>query len=265
MKRIPWTRFEMLAERLVEGSFRRLFGGHLEPLEVAHQLARALDDAQAEGMTVNEFLVRLHPKDLTELQKHTPNLADSLANTLMTLAQQAGVQLPARPKVALVADAAMSPHHVSVFAKRREADADETTQVYRVPDVAQASLEALTRLDAFLIVNGRRHVPLNQPVINVGRRDDNDVVLDIPTVSRQHAQLRWRYGHFVLFDLTNRGRTAVNGEIVTEHVLQPGDVITLGTAMLIYGEGDTSVRHPAQSQNDDADADDGTLLWPKTS
>jgi pSer/pThr/pTyr-binding forkhead associated (FHA) protein len=98
--------------------------------------------------------------------------------------------------------------------------------------------ERLRTLDAFLIVNGRRHFALDRPVITIGRRMDNDVIVDSPVVSRQHAHIRWRYGRFVLYDAGSRGGVAVNGEPCTECVLQPGDLITLsGRVNLIYGEG----------------------------
>jgi hypothetical protein len=42
----PLSRFEQLAEHLVEGTFGRWFAGQLHPLEVALQLARAMEDAQ---------------------------------------------------------------------------------------------------------------------------------------------------------------------------------------------------------------------------
>lgn len=267
MKKIPWARFEMLAERLVEGSFRRLFGGQLEPMEVAYQLARALDDAQARGIAANYFAVRLHPDDLETLTSQRPNLAADLGETLIKLAQQAGMTLPADPQVVLVADPNLGRQRVKVKAHREE-QSQETTRVYRVVDSETAALDALLRLDAYLVIDGRRHLPLHQPVVSLGRRTDNDVVLDSPAVSRQHAQLRWRYGRFILHNLSRRGRTLVNGEPISQQVLRPGDVITLSHIKLIYGEGDTGARRPArpdESQNEDAGEDDNTRVMPKSS
>jgi pSer/pThr/pTyr-binding forkhead associated (FHA) protein len=103
----------------------------------------------------------------------------------------------------------------------------------------------IAAMDAYLIVDGQRHVPLNKPVISLGRNIDNDVVLDAPTVSRQHAQIRWRYGRFILYDVSNRGRTQVNNQTVNEMVLQSGDVISLSDVKLIYGEGEPQ-RRPRQ-------------------
>src|SRR4030065_271660 len=59
---------------------------------------------------------------------------------------------------------------------------------------------------AFLILDNGQHFPLDRPVINIGRRIDNQIVLEDQHVSRTHAQLRVRDGRFVLFDLGSPGR-----------------------------------------------------------
>jgi pSer/pThr/pTyr-binding forkhead associated (FHA) protein len=66
---------------------------------------------------------------------------------------------------------------------------------------------------------------------------DNDIVIESPSISRRHAQIRWRYGRFVIYDLGSSGGTQVNGQRVTESVLHNGDVIMLSQVALIYGEG----------------------------
>lgn len=262
MKKIPWSRFEMLAERLVEGSFRRMFGGQIEPLEVAYQLARALDDAQARGIAANYFTVRLHPSDLAALNEQQTDLEKHLAKSLVQLAQQAGLVMPVEPQVTLVADGDVTRQRVKVKAHHEAQPQETTTRVYRVMDGEAAAMDAIMKLDAYLVVDGRRHVPLHQPLLTLGRRTDNDIVLDGGAVSRQHAQLRWRYGRFILHDLSNRGRTLVNGQQISEHVLQPGDVIALGGVRLIYGEGDTGARRPIRPET--AVEDDGnTRVIPK--
>jgi pSer/pThr/pTyr-binding forkhead associated (FHA) protein len=89
---------------------------------------------------------------------------------------------------------------------------------------------------AFLIINGRRHYPLNRPVINIGRQLDNHLVLDDALVSRRHAQLRARDGQFLLTDLGSKHGLRVNNALVHEWVLQPGDVFRLGNTELIYSD-----------------------------
>jgi hypothetical protein len=89
---------------------------------------------------------------------------------------------------------------------------------------------------AFLVVEGRRHFPLSTPLIQIGRRLDNDLVIDDPRVSRQHLRLLANRGKFILHDLNSTAGTFVNGVKVKDHSLQPGDVINVATVELIYGE-----------------------------
>ena len=55
--------FEALARRLVEGSFRRLSGGHMAPLELVARLSQAMEDGQEQGFAPDEYFVWLHPDD----------------------------------------------------------------------------------------------------------------------------------------------------------------------------------------------------------
>jgi pSer/pThr/pTyr-binding forkhead associated (FHA) protein len=89
---------------------------------------------------------------------------------------------------------------------------------------------------AALMLNGSRNIPLKAPVVNIGRQRDNDVILDHPGVSRHHAQLRLRFGRYMLFDLGSTRGTTVNGQPIRETILQSGDVIRMAGVTLIYVE-----------------------------
>lgn len=103
---------------------------------------------------------------------------------------------------------------------------------------------------AFLIVNGRRHISLNRPVVNIGRQLDNQLVLDDNLVSRRHAQLRARDGQYLLTDLGSKHGLRVNNLVVREWVLQPGDVVRLGNTELIYGDDrEESITQPIRLEN----------------
>jgi FHA domain len=62
----------------------------------------------------------------------------------------------------------------------------------------------------------------------VGRHPGCDVVLDHPSVSRRHAQLRFRDGGWILRDLESTNGTRVNGCDVVRCRLEPGDHLLLG-------------------------------------
>jgi len=90
--------------------------------------------------------------------------------------------------------------------------------------------------NAFLIVNGTQVFPLNKSVITIGRMEDNDLIIKEPQISRHHAKLQADHGQFNLKDLDSTGGTSVNGILITQAILNHGDVISLAGIPLLYGQ-----------------------------
>jgi FHA domain len=67
----------------------------------------------------------------------------------------------------------------------------------------------------------------------LGRHLSCDIVLDDLSVSRRHARLRFRDGHWVLQDLQSTNGTLVNRAPVARCQLLPGDEVHVGTMRLI--------------------------------
>jgi pSer/pThr/pTyr-binding forkhead associated (FHA) protein len=88
---------------------------------------------------------------------------------------------------------------------------------------------------AFLILNGADIYPLVKDVTNLGRMEDNDIVLTSSHVSRYHAQIRKFGGDHLIVDLKSTSGTSVNGQPAGERMLVPGDVISLAGVPIIYG------------------------------
>ena len=97
-------------------------------------------------------------------------------------------------------------------------------------------------LNAFFVIDGVKIYPLIRAVINIGRRLENDLVIDDPRVSRNHAQLRAVEGNYVLFDLNSTGGTFVNGSRISETIIYPNDSISLGGVILTYYQDDPPPR-----------------------
>jgi hypothetical protein len=239
MPKKPLERFETLAQRWAERSLGRLFGGQLDPVEISADLARAIERNQQGGFAPNEFRVQLHPVDYSEMRTKWPDVSEILAHYVMQIARELRLQLATDPTVELVASPDIARHYAHIHAAHK-AIVPEETAVFQ-PINAFDPLVMLRHRDAFLIVNGRRHVPLDKPQLTIGRRTDCDVVVEGKTVSRRHAQLRWRFGKFIIYDLGSRSGTYVNGERVNECVLRVGDLVQLADVKLIYGEGNAVV------------------------
>ncbi len=67
----------------------------------------------------------------------------------------------------------------------------------------------------------------------LGRHRECGAVFADPTVSRQHALLRFRDGTWVLQDLHSTNGTTVNGARVARCQLRPGDLVMLGDQPLV--------------------------------
>ncbi len=88
--------------------------------------------------------------------------------------------------------------------------------------------------DAFLTLENKTVVLVNLPIFNIGRRIENNLVMNDPRVSRIHAQLRPMNGNYVLFDLGSTGGTFINGRRIEQSVIYSGDVISLAGVQLIF-------------------------------
>lgn len=254
-KQTPIQKFEALAQQLIEGSFNRFLGGGLTLSDIAAELARVVENEATAGVVPCQYEIRINPEAFDHIVQTEADAVAQLTDYLQAFVRQAALSLSGAVYLTLVADPAVAPRLVlvkKVVTGRPSTDA--VTQIRQPSDAAEMFAADIAALDAYLIVDGQRHVPLNKPVISLGRLIDNDVVLDAPTVSRQHAQIRWRYGRFILYDVSNRGRTQVNNQTVNEMVLKSGDVISLSDVKLIYGEGETQQRprhRPASNLNDE--------------
>jgi hypothetical protein len=231
-RKSPISHFEDFARELIEGSVDRLLGDRSTLVEVAGALALAAESSRLNETMANHYTVKLHPSTLSQLLQQTPDAVLVLVDVLTRLAAEERTDFSNDTHIEFEADANLKEGKVEVTAGRVTPE-DEPTAVLQRKKGATAPLELL---DAYLIVGGRRHVAVDQPVNSIGRSLENDIVLEDPGVSRRHAQIRWRNGRFVLLDLGSRAGTQVNNRPASEHELKSGDIITLGGAIIIYGE-----------------------------
>jgi len=241
------ARFETLAERLVEGTFARLFAGRLSPLEVATHLTRAMEDHQVlspdgTSQAPTHYWVYLHPDDNDALAIEQPALEVELAHHVTELAAQADLALDVAPAVHILPNEGVGPREVRVEARwmpegtDKVAEVESTREMMASEEEAESAATVMPPGRPFLILEGKRHVNLLQPVVSIGRALDNTIIIEDPRVSRHHAQLRQRYGRYVLYDVGSSSGTKINGYPVEECVLHSGDVISLADVQIIYGE-----------------------------
>jgi pSer/pThr/pTyr-binding forkhead associated (FHA) protein len=96
---------------------------------------------------------------------------------------------------------------------------------------------------------GRYPVPTARS-LTIGRRKDNDIVIDNLAVSGRHAKIDAVGESFVLVDLQSKNGSFVNEQLVGSHWLRHGDVISIGKHVLVFSADDgedTAIRGAAES------------------
>jgi hypothetical protein len=196
-------------------------------------LVRAMESEQSvgtEGVIVpNVYNVHLSPDDYEHFRPMRRSTSEKLEAHLARIARQRRFQLMSRPQVALHRDESLGRGDVLVQAAWEDVDEGEiefehTAVLPRVDaDVPLPSRPATPSIQH----DGQSFAVLRSPT-SVGRLADNDIVFNDHRVSRHHAQLVKQGQRWILKDTGSTNGTAVNGKVVTEAALKPGDQISLG-------------------------------------
>ncbi|HJS18388.1 MAG TPA: FhaA domain-containing protein [Anaerolineales bacterium] len=181
---------------------------------------------------------------------------DTLKNIITTAGREAGLKFVGQPIITITTDDTYSAEEVRVVASHKLEPVAETQGMQNPVSGTVPEDNSGIPENAFLIIEGVKVHPLNEAVVNIGRRLENQLVIDDPRVSRNHAQLRAIKGRFVLFDLNSTGGTFVNGQRTSQTVLYPGDVISLAGVALIFGQ-DSPPPRPDLASTSPLDLDPG--------
>jgi len=179
----------------------------------------------------NAYTLILHPGESAKWQDQ--QLLAILLHSITTVTQEAGFRITISPTIAIETDEKLSLSDAEIVASHRIEPMAETN----ASPLDTGKLEDYSKLPRKrLFDRGRGEgVSIKASCHNIGRRLDNQLVIDDPRVSRNHAQLRAIKGRFVVFDLNSTGGTFVNGQRASQTVLYPGDVISLAGVALIFG------------------------------
>jgi pSer/pThr/pTyr-binding forkhead associated (FHA) protein len=77
-----------------------------------------------------------------------------------------------------------------------------------------------------------REIPLDQDVITIGRKKDNDIVIDNQAVSGYHARIKKAGRSLFIEDANSLNGTFINGQKISKGELHNGDVVLIGVHTL---------------------------------
>jgi len=70
--------------------------------------------------------------------------------------------------------------------------------------------------------------------LTIGRKRNNDIIIENLAVSSHHAKIDSVGDEFVLIDLQSKNGSFVNEKLITSHWLKPGDIISVGKHTLVF-------------------------------
>lgn len=99
-------------------------------------------------------------------------------------------------------------------------------------NILTGSAKLLVKLNG----QGSRSIDLMTDTFTIGRKGDNDLPIDDPTVSSRHAKIVRVQSVYFVEDLKSTNGTAVNGKPVDRLQLHDADVITIGKHRMVFQE-----------------------------
>lgn len=242
---------EKKIEGLVEGVFGRTFKSSVQPVEIAHKLAKEMSDHKTVSVSrvyvPNEYEVYLSPPDYEQMHAFEHALVDELVTYLIAYARREGWTIVSRPRVSLHSDADL---HLGEFgiATRTAPEPQQPvvapvapppglaqTVVYQPPVAPPPQPVAPSAPAACAVLHlGTVSVEIAAAVTLLGRNKSCDVVVPDANVSRRHAEIRREGDDYVVVDLDSTNGVHLNGRAVKRARLSDGDRLTLGTSELRF-------------------------------
>ncbi|KJS75234.1 MAG: hypothetical protein JL56_08360 [Desulfotomaculum sp. BICA1-6] len=228
-------------------------GEQLQPVDIARQMAREMRRKRRAGLTgvfvPNRYEITLGENDYTALEPLLERLASELKDFITEKAAEKRYDLTGSVVVEFKVDRERDTLNERLYitgyydllpAEEPEAQSKtqrEDTQRFIPVRVPQQPSPAPIRKSRVLLQNlsgGLEQYEINQELTVIGRREICDIYLSDVGISRKHAVITRSGNHFVISDQASSNGTYVNGIRITSQVLEPGDVIKMGSTVLTF-------------------------------
>jgi hypothetical protein len=236
-----FEKIEKQLQNLIESSAQIFPWNSLQKsvvISIVHELRDILIKAIDNNETIpNIYSISVHPEvytnlnsDLHWIQEIQKTLTESAEEYTSHFIGEISVEFFADPEIL-----AISEYRINSYSVINEI---EKTAVLNTNLNVRENKKF--RSDAYLLLPNKDIFPLTIAITQIGRKNDNHLIIDDPTISRNHAQIRNINGNFVIFDLNSTSGTFINGIRIKQALLRGGDVISIANYPLVYGEEDDS-------------------------
>lgn len=241
---------EDLFEKCIEGFFNKKIAGELQPVEIAKQLFRAMEDARSISVdhiyVPNGYIVYVSKQDYDRMLPYQETICAELANYLNEQVARRGFTLVGNPLISMELDEALLQGNVRVAAQYTKPSTEMATGVgaesglsdtrvfTKLSPAAGQQEGGLAVLQVVEGVDEGKSLEIGRRRINLGRREGNELTLTDMNTSRLHAYIIYEDNSHVLHDANSLNGLYVNGQRVSRKVLRSGDEIKLGNTVIVY-------------------------------
>lgn len=233
---------EQRLDRIVNGSFSKAFKSEVQPVELGAALQQEIDTRAKplndQLVAPNIFIIELSPTDNARLAPYFDTLIAELTQLANSYIAEQRYRIQHRINISFGLDQAFE---TGVF--RIKSQTAEPEQIQRVvlpsanqpvPVEPQIPVAAMTATITPLLtdISGAEY-RLTKSVTNIGRGTDADIQIADGGASRMHCAIVLG-SQVVIRDLGSTNGTSVNGQRITETVLQDGSLIKIGNTTFTY-------------------------------
>lgn len=223
----------------MEGFFSRIFRSGVHPLEIGKRIQRVMEDGKTVALrriyVPNVYRIELSRKDYERLAPLESKIVEELEIFVSEAARQREWVLADTPRVSFQVGDKVGAGEFRVLAEAVVMEAASSRR--KAAKAVRATPKAGKAVIIMLDEQGHsiRTLTLDGLIV-AGRQPDCDLVLPDQTVSRRHAEIGDQSGNgvYMVRDLESRNGTLVNGSEITEHRLQDGDRIAIGSTVMEF-------------------------------
>ena len=212
-------RIEQKLEKIVEGTFTRVFPSSVKPIELGKRIRRVLEDKKTIGVQgqiiiPNRYVISLSLKDLENIESIQESIQREISSSIRDHANDENYHFQGTLTVEIFSNSSLKTGSIEVDGLFEE---------------NKGGFPPGSLIDE----NGERLI-ITEQKLSIGRDTKSTMQVVDVEVSRNHAEIRLLNTSFVLIDLQSTNGTFVNGQRVQEHTLQNFDQIKIGSTILLF-------------------------------
>ncbi|AZR72960.1 hypothetical protein BBF96_05860 [Anoxybacter fermentans] len=228
---------------------RRILGKKvLKPRDIALKIKRLMDSSKTESVfkiyVPYRYRVFISDEDMKRLEPFRPFLIKELIDYIHRYADKQGYHLLGEPEIFIKVDKKLGQGNFKVepiyedngkqtmiFDKGEIfaiSENQDVTRVFKKKSGGSPILEVLEGND-----EGKKFNLIGS-IITIGRREDNQIMINDPNVSRYHARIVYNNNNWQIEDLNSTNGVFINGKRITISPLKSGDKICIGSTLLKF-------------------------------